>query len=336
MQEKSRPLDVLSFGEALVDFLPDRRGKLRHVDSFRKAVGGAPANVALGLARLGCRVGFSSKVGADEFGAYLREALEAEGVDVSGVSDARGVKTGVTFISLDEDGDRSFLFFREPSADLSITADDIDETLVSRSRIVHLGSNLMTETDPLAATQRVLELARDHGCLISCDPNIRLHLWKEVDEARRQVEFLLERSDIIKLNDDELAFVGQGKPAHEVWEQIIGPSGALALVVTHGALGAEVFCGDVHARAASPDVEVVDTTGAGDGFVSGLLTAICEVVGDGELRDSITAWDQEMWEYALGLGCAAGARVCEKLGATPGLPRRGELPEPPPRRTPDI
>ncbi|QDG52955.1 carbohydrate kinase [Persicimonas caeni] len=325
MTENADQLDILSFGEALVDFLPDRRGKLRHVDSFHKAVGGAPANVALGLARLGRRVGFLSNVGADEFGAYLREALEREGVDVTGVHDVSGVKTGVTFVSLDHDGDRSFLFFREPSADLSVTPDDVDEALVARSRIVHLGSNLMTEPDPRAATLRLLDLAEEHGCLVSTDPNIRLHLWKDHAETRRQVDALLRRCDLIKLNDDELAFVGEGKSAREVWEDIIRPNGALALVVTHGADGAEVFCGDVHARVDAPEVEVVDTTGAGDGFVSGMLTAICEAVGEAELRESIASWDEAQWERVLGLGCACGAKVCEQLGATPGLPRRGEV-----------
>jgi fructokinase len=327
MPNQPKQLDVLSFGEALIDFLPDRRGKLRHVDSFRKAVGGAPANVALGLARLGRKVGFLSKVGADEFGAYVREALEAEGVDVTGVGDAHGVKTGVTFVSLDESGDRSFLFFREPSADLSMTAGDVDEALIARSRIVHLGSNLMTEPDPREATYRVLELAKKHQCLVSCDPNIRLHLWKDADQTRPQVEALLGASDLIKLNDEELDFVGQGKPASDVWQQVIRPQSALALVLTHGPDGAEVFCGDLHTRVTAPDVDVVDTTGAGDGFVAGLLTAICEIVGDGGLRETIASWDEATWERALGFGCATGAKVCEKLGATPGLPRRDELPK---------
>lgn len=318
-------IDVLSFGEALVDFLPDRRGQLRDVESFRRAVGGAPANVALGLARLGRTVGFLSNVGADEFGAYLHEALEREGVDVSGVRDVNGIKTGVTFVSLDHNGDRSFLFFREPSADLSITPDDVDESLVARSRIVHLGSNLMTQPHPLAATLRLLELAEKHGCLISTDPNIRLHLWREPAESRRQVDVLLRRCDLIKLNDEELAFVGQGKPAREVWEQIVRPHGALALVVTHGANGAQAFCGDVHARVDAPKVDVVDTTGAGDGFVSGLLTAICEVAGEGDIRERVRSWDEAQWQVALAFGCAVGAKACESLGATPGLPRRGDL-----------
>lgn len=321
-----RRFDVLSFGEALVDFLPDRRGKLRHVERFHRAVGGAPANVALGLGRLGRSVAFLSRVGADEFGAYVRLELEGEGVDVSHVFDTPGVKTGVTFVSLDADGDRSFLFFREPSADLAVTADDIDAELVAHSRITHLGSNLMTEADPLAATLRLLELADEHDRLVSCDPNIRLHLWKDPAEARRQVDVLLRACDLIKLNDDELEFVGQGRPARQVWEDILRPHGALALVVTRGGEGAEVFCGDVHARADAPPTEVVDTTGAGDGFVSGLLAAICELADeDADLRETLSAWGAPTWARALGFACAAGSKVCETLGATPGLARREEL-----------
>ena len=112
---------VLSYGEALVDFLPDRAGvPLREVSSFRKTVGGAPANVAVGLARLGCDVALLGKVGADEFGHYLLEELTREGVDVGAMQQTTQAKTGITFISLTAEGDRSFLFFREPSADMTV------------------------------------------------------------------------------------------------------------------------------------------------------------------------------------------------------------------------
>ncbi len=319
-------IDVLSFGEALIDFLPSERGKIRHVASFHKAVGGAPANVALGLGRLGRTVAFLTRVGADEFGEYLRMELGAEGVDVSRVIATPGVKTGVTFVSLDENGERSFLFFREPSADLELCEEDIDPALVARSRIVHVGSNVMTSPSPLAATHRLLDLADAHDCLISTDPNVRLHLWQDPAEARRQTDVLLERGDLIKLNDEELDFVGGGRSGDEVWNEFVRPHGALALVLTHGPHGAEVFCGDLHARASAPAVDVVDTTGAGDGFMSGMLAAICEVAGDGDLREAIAAWDTAQWEAVLGFACAAGARVCEELGATPGLARREELP----------
>ena len=121
---------VLSYGEALVDFLPDRRGSLADVETFTKTIGGAPANTAVGLARLGCDVGLLGKIGADEFGDYLLDALQREGVDVAGVSQTSEAKTGITFISLDENGDRSFLFFREPSADMTISVDDIDVDVI--------------------------------------------------------------------------------------------------------------------------------------------------------------------------------------------------------------
>lgn len=320
-------LDILSFGEALVDFLPNQRGKLRHVDSFHRSIGGAPANLSVGLARLGRRVGLATNVGADEFGEYLRLALQGEGVDVSGVGRTEAAKTGVTFVSLDESGDRSFLFFREPSADMTVTADDVDEALVARSRVTHVGSNLMMKPEPRRATLTALRLAHEHDRLTSSDLNIRLHLWDTPQDTRREVEGMLELLDLVKINDEELAFIGRGAPAEQVWVEQMRPRGVRALAVTHGALGAEFFCGDVHVRVDAPAVDVVDTTGAGDGFMAGLLAGICEIADDdADLREAIAFWSAEQWRLILAFACTAGAKVCEELGATPGLPARDALP----------
>ncbi|MFP4598464.1 MAG: carbohydrate kinase family protein [Persicimonas sp.] len=331
-----RDFDVLSFGEALVDFLPDQRGPLREVESFRRVVGGAPANVAVGLARLGREVAFLGKVGDDEFGAYVDMQLTEEGVDVAGLDRSKEAKTGITFVSLDESGDRSFMFFREPSADLVIGPDDIDDALVARCSIVHLGSNLMTEALPLAATMRLLDAADAHGCVISCDPNLRLHLWPnaDADKARAQIDRLVERAELIKLNDDELDFVADGGSVESLWHERLRPAGALALLVTHAERGAEVFCGDTHVSVDAPNTEVVDTTGAGDGFMSGFLAAVTEVCGsDGRapapsrLREQLAGCDDAQWTTLLEFACAAGSTACRTLGATPGLARRDELPD---------
>lgn len=326
-------LDVLSFGEALVDFLPERRGRLRDVETFRKVVGGAPANLAVGLGRLGRRAALMTKVGDDEFGRYLRQALEADGVDCQAVRPTREAKTGITFVSLDASGDRSFLFFREPSADLTVRPSDVDEATVARSRIFQLGSNLLTEPGPRQATHHALALAGEHGCIVTYDPNVRLHLWPEGPEAaRRHALSVCQHAHLVKVNDEELAFLGEGRDAAALFCEVMAPAGVVALVVTHGAGGAEVYCGQTHATVDAPPVDVVDTTGAGDGFMAGLLTALCEQALDPDptldaagIGAALEAWSAEDWQRVLALGCRVGSTVCQSLGATPGLPRRDEL-----------
>ena len=135
-----KPL-IISFGESLVDFLPDRAGTpLRDVETFRKSIGGAPANVAVGVARLGGAIAMMGKVGDDEFGHFLRSALQAEGIDITGLHTTAAAKTGITFISLSADGDRSFLFFREKSAESTMCRDDIDTSVIDRATIFIAGA----------------------------------------------------------------------------------------------------------------------------------------------------------------------------------------------------
>lgn len=318
---------VLSYGEALVDFLPDRRARLRDVESFSKSIGGAPANAAVGLARLGCDVGLLGKVGADEFGHYLLERLAREGVDTTGVRQSTEAKTGITFISLDESGDRSFLFFREPSADLTLREEDVDTTVIRAATVLVAGSNLLTVEPVRSATWFALETAKAAGAFIVLDPNIRPHLWPQPDELRPTVRRELDYGDIVKLNEDELARVSPDGAA-PLWDALRA-GGATALVITLAERGAKILWhgGELHVEA--PKVEVVDTTGAGDGFVAGFVTALLRLTGATDpatLRATLREFDAPQWRQVLALGCFVGSSVCQKLGATPSLPSAAEVP----------
>src|SRR5262245_56981448 len=196
-----RDLDVLCFGEALVDFFPSRTGvPLAECDVFHRHLGGAPANVAVGLARLGARVGLMTLVGPDAFGLFVRDRLGAEGIDVDGVGVHRTAKTGVTFVSVGARGERSFLFFRHPSADQMIAAHDVDEAIVARTRVLHVGSSTLAREPSRAATLRAIELAKRHGCLVSTDPNWRPHLWENPAEAGALLKQLVNQCDIVKVS----------------------------------------------------------------------------------------------------------------------------------------
>lgn len=325
-------LEVLSYGEALVDFLPDQAGKpLRQVTNFRKTSGGAPANMAIGLAKLGRKVGLMGAVGADEFGYFLRDHLEENGVDVSGVYVTERAKTGITFVSLDANGERSFVFYRQPSADTMFRAEDINVETIRNCAIFIAGSNLLVTPDVREATFTALDYAREFGKFIVIDPNVRLHLWDDLDFARGLITRLLSYADVVKLNDDEVEFLG-GSDAESFYHEELEPAGVKALIATRAERGAEVFCGPLHTTAVAPHFKVIDTTGAGDGFVAGFVAGLCvEHEQHGEvdaasLRAMIDRWDTSAWRRILNLGCWVGSRVCTDLGATTALPKHEDVP----------
>jgi fructokinase len=325
------PLEVMCIGEALVDFLPERRGALRAVPSFFKVVGGAPTNVAVGLARLGRKVGFLGKIGEDEFGQFLREALDHEGVDVTCAIMTREARTGITFVSLDERGERSFLSFAHASADMTLRDEDIDPAKLVRADIVLCGSNQMMAPDGRAAITHCIQAARSHGCFIVMDPNVRLHLWSDPESARMAIAGMLGSADIIKVNDEELEFLSDGIGAQRWWTERLVPEGVFALIVTHAEGGATVHLHETTYRVDAPMVEVVDTTGAGDGFVAGLVAMLCEMSEElpdrrrVAMRAALSRATSQHWHALLLAGCAVGSHVCTTLGATPGLPTRDQI-----------
>ena len=157
-----KPLEVLSYGEALVDFLPDQSGRLlRDVTHFTKAAGGAPANMAIGLAKLGRSVGLMGAVGEDEFGKFLRNYLEEQGVNVSGIHMTNKAQTGITFVSLDANGERSFVFYRQPSADTMFRPENVNVETIRAASIFIAGSNLLVTPEVREATFTALEHAKN-------------------------------------------------------------------------------------------------------------------------------------------------------------------------------
>ncbi len=317
-----RDLDVLSFGEALVDFFPERPGvALAECDRFHRQLGGAPANVAVGLARLGARVGLMTLVGPDAFGTFVRDRLASEGVDVGGIGVHRTAKTGVTFVSVGAHGERSFLFFRHPSADQMIAEHDVDEKILARARIVHVGSSTLAREPSRGATWKALAAAKRAGCLVSTDPNWRAHLWENPAEAATMLQALVAQCDLVKISDDELApLCGVTDP--EAGAKKLRALGPALVVVTLGARGCYVAHDAGCDWLPGERVDVVDTTGAGDGFVAGLLATLAPCLGDGRRPSELTL---DEIRAACRNGNKIGAAVVTKLGATTGLPARGEF-----------
>lgn len=306
-------LDVIACGELLIDFVSTESGvSLVQAPAFVKAAGGAPANVAVGVARLGYRAGFMGQVGDDDFGHFLAETLTANGVDTAGLRFSPEARTALAFVSLRADGERDFMFYRHPSADMLWRPEDVAADYARNTRIFHYGSISLIGEPSRSATFMALECARSGGALISYDPNLRLPLWPSPDRARQGILDGMAYADVVKVSEEELFFLtGQEElvpGAAHLWH-----AGLRLLVVTRGAAGCVYFM--ENARGAIPGfaVSAVDTTGAGDGFVAGLLAGLL----DGGLQ-----WRRTTVEAALRLGNAVGALTTTRRGAIPALPSR--------------
>jgi sugar/nucleoside kinase (ribokinase family) len=188
---------VLTLGEALIDFVPVQTGlKLMDVTGFNKAPGGAPANVSVGLCRLGVQSGFIGKLGDDAFGYYLYKVLSENGVGLEGVSYTGAAKTSLAFITLTESGERDFLFYRDPGADMLLEEKDINPALIRKAEVLHFGALSLIGESSCSATKKAIELARLYGLKISFDPNLRLALWASPGSAGEAIDGVLDNVDL--------------------------------------------------------------------------------------------------------------------------------------------
>lgn len=318
------PPDVVCLGEALVDFLPAKRGqRVRDVRQWTPCLGGAPANVTVGVARLGGHSALVGVTGADEFGYFLREHLADEGVDVRFLRHTDEGKTGLGFVSLTHHGERSFTFYRTRAAETFLDARDTEPALplLRRATIVHVGTNSLVRPRARVAVLDAVRSAYDADRITSSDPNLRLHLWKDPSVLRRLLERLLPRLAVVKLSEEEIEFV-TGEREVDAALEVLARRGVVLAVVTCGPKGAALRFRGTTRRVPAPKVKVVDTTGAGDGFTSGLLTELSQAV---RTRGALEALPIDDVEAFARFGCRVGACVVTKLGAVAGLPRRSEL-----------
>ncbi|KAL2332217.1 hypothetical protein Fmac_019798 [Flemingia macrophylla] len=199
---------IASFGEMLIDFVPTVSGvSLAEAPGFLKAPGGAPANVAIAVARLGGKAAFMGKLGDDEFGHMLAGILKENGVRDDGICFDEGARTALAFVTLRGDGEREFMFYRNPSADMLLRPDELNLELIRSLKVFHYGSISLIVEPCRSAHLKAMEVAKEAGCLLSYDPNLRLPLWPSAEEARKQILSIWEKADLIKVSDVELEFL---------------------------------------------------------------------------------------------------------------------------------
>ena len=198
--------DIVALGESLIDFTPAGINEMG-MPLFSQNPGGAPANVLAMASKLGRSTAFVGKVGRDAFGRFLQEHMEKAGIDCSALRRDDRVPTTLAFVQLDEYGDRSFSFYRDPGADVMLRPEEVDDTLLEGCRIFHFGSVSLTKEPCRGTTLWVARRAREAGALISYDPNYRPFLWPSVEAARRALCAALELTDILKVSEEEMCLL---------------------------------------------------------------------------------------------------------------------------------
>ncbi|KAG0450340.1 hypothetical protein HPP92_020992 [Vanilla planifolia] len=307
---------VVCFGEMLIDFVPTTSGlSLAEAPAFKKAAGGAPANVAVGIARLGGQAAFIGKVGEDEFGYMLADILKQNNVNNQGMRFDPGARTALAFVTLRADGEREFMFYRNPSADMLLEEQELDLNIIRKAKIFHYGS-ISLITEPCKSTHvAAAKAAKDAGALLSYDPNLRLPLWPSVESARDGILSIWDSADIIKISEEEIFFLTSGDDPFDdaVVRKLYHPNLKL-LLVTEGPNGCRYYSKHFSGRVRGLKVESVDTTGAGDAFVAGILLHIA--------KDASLFEDEDQLREALRFANACGALTVTERGAIPALPTR--------------
>jgi sugar/nucleoside kinase (ribokinase family) len=305
-------LDVALFGEMMMMFVADRPGPLEEVASFHRRTAGAETNVAIGLARLGLRVGWASRLGTDSMARYLLGEMRREGVDCAQVQCDAGWRTGFLFKGRTTDGsDPPVEYHRRDSAASRMTAADVDADWLSGARHLHAtGVFPALSSGTRAAARAAMEVMRAAGRTISFDPNLRPTLWDSPQEMRKEVNALAFQADWVLPGLEEGRFLtGEDRP--EAIARFYRDRGASLVVVKLGAQGAWYDCPQGSGRVAGfPVPQVVDTVGAGDGFAVGVVSALLE---------------GSSAEQAVRRGAWIGARAVQVLGDTEGLPSRSQL-----------
>lgn len=311
---------VICMGELLIDFFCTDVGiDLVEGRNFEKQAGGAPANVAATIAKLGGEAIFSGKVGADKFGYFLKNVLEEVKVDASMLLLDEEIPTTLAFVSLMENGERDFIFNR--GADANLTEEDLDKKKLEQAKILHFGSATALLDDPFKKTYlNSLRKANENGQFVSFDPNYRSNLWAGmVTDFVDLVRLAITYTDFLKVSDEELMIISGEKDLLKGVESL-HLCGASTVAVTLGEKGTFISNGKKQKLIPGIKVKAIDTTGAGDAFVGAMLYQLAK---ESEPKRILTEFER-LEEMTLFCNKVAGI-VCTKIGAISALPTYEEV-----------
>jgi fructokinase len=314
-----KKFDVVALGELLIDFTENGLSEQGNT-LYEANPGGAPCNVLAMLNRFGHRTAFVGKVGDDIFGHQLKNTLEEMLIDTGNLLIDKEVRTTLAFVKTMEGGDRDFSFYRNPGADMMLTQEEINEDLLSDTRIFHFGTLSMTHEKVRRATRYAIRLAKEQGAYISFDPNLREPLWSSLEEAKEQVRYGLSRCDILKIADNEIRWLtglsDETEGIRSVWKEYKIPLILLSL----GRNGSRAYYhGEMVEAEAFLQETTVETTGAGDTFGGCCLHYVLEYGLENLNRERL----KEMLTFAN----AAASIITTRKGALRVMPEIREVME---------
>lgn len=312
----AKKYDVIALGELLIDFTMNGQSEQGN-NMFEACPGGAPCNVLALLNKMGKKTAFIGKVGKDQFGALLRDTITEAGIDASNLMVDENVNTTLAFVHTFPDGDREFSFYRNPGADMMLTADEVNPEVVKDTKVFHFGTLSMTHEGVREATKKAVETAKANGCLVSFDPNLRPPLWSSLDLAKEQMEYGFGKCDILKISDNEIQFVS-GKEDYDEGIAYLQETYNIPLILlTMGKDGSRAYYKGMRVERPGFSVKAIETTGAGDTFYGSSLNYLVD-------HDFENLTEEQLGEM-LTFANAAAALVTTKKGAIKAMPVKEEV-----------
>lgn len=311
--------DVTAIGELLIDFACTGSDSYGY-PAMAAHPGGAPANFLAALQKFGAHTAFISKVGNDAFGKLLTGTVTEAGIDASGVITCDDTFTTLAFVTFNQDGDREFSFARKPGADTKITFEELDLSLIEKSKIFHFGTLSLTDEPAKTAVKKAVAYARSLDKLITFDPNLRKPLWKSLDEAKEQILWGLKQADVVKISDEEVEFIFGDIPFEAAAEKLLHDFNISLVFITLGKNGC--LFANKNAMGRVPGLQglnTIDTTGAGDIFGG---SAVWKFLKTGKKADELSENElREITQFA----CASAGLSTTKPGGISSIPELDEV-----------
>jgi fructokinase len=314
-----RKYDVTALGELLIDFTEN--GNSEQGNPLMEAnPGGAPCNMLAMIQKLGGTTAFIGKVGKDMFGRQLKTAVEAVGIDTRNLMEDEEVHTTLAFVHTFPDGDRDFSFYRNPGADMMLTKEEIQEDLIRNSKAFHFGTLSSTHEGVREATRYAIDVAKEAGCLVSFDPNLRPPLWKTLEDARKEIEYGLSKTDILKISDNEVEFLCGTSDYDEGAKMLIEKYNIPFVCVTLGKDGSRAYYKGMRVEVPGfVQKNTIETTGAGDTFCGCMLHYI--------IQHGLEDLTEENLRELLTFANAAASVITTRKGALAVMPSKEEVEE---------
>ncbi len=314
-----RKYDVTALGELLIDFTEN--GNSEQGNPLMEAnPGGAPCNMLSMIQKLGGTTAFIGKVGKDMFGRQLRQAVESVGIDTRNLMEDEEIHTTLAFVHTFPDGDRDFSFYRNPGADMMLTKEEIQEDLIRNSKVFHFGTLSSTHEGVREATRYAIDVAKEAGCLVSFDPNLRPPLWKTLEDARKEIEYGLSKTDILKISDNEVEFLCGTSDYDEGAKMLIEKYNIPFVCVTLGKDGSRAYYKGMRVDVPGfVQKNTIETTGAGDTFCGCMLHYI--------IQHGLEDLTEENLRELLTFANAAASVITTRKGALAVMPSKEEVEE---------